>query len=129
MEWPFAIRASSGYGAHDIKVGGKTRNFDAHHYVCLLAHGQPPAGKPNALHTCNNRPCINPHHVFWGSHQANMDQMRRERRAVGGGRYRQRFFERERAAIVNSPLGLVKLSRKLETDPAYIARIRREERV
>ena len=32
----------------------------AHMIVCLLAHGEPPEGKPYALHMCGNTRCVNP---------------------------------------------------------------------
>jgi hypothetical protein len=47
----------------------------AHRVALLLSKGEPPAGKPHALHRCDNPPCCNPEHLEWGSAQDNMDQM------------------------------------------------------
>lgn len=67
--WPFSPGAA-GYG--NIRHNGA--NITANNYVCRLAHGEPPAEKPHALHSCRNGPkgCVNPSHLRWGSHSENM---------------------------------------------------------
>ena len=126
--WPFAVRASSGYGAHSTKVNGVTLNYDVHNYVCRKAHGEPPQEGDVATHSCDTKLCISKRHLRWRSQAANMAEMVERRRAIGGGRGRQRFHDRERAAIAASPLGLVAAGRVFGADPTHIAKIRREMR-
>ncbi len=57
---------------------GKT--FGWHRITCWLAHGEPSEGD-NALHSCDNRACINPDHLRWGSQKENVhDAIQRNRR-------------------------------------------------
>jgi hypothetical protein len=77
LVWPF-YRTPQGYG----KIGFGTRLFNVHRIVCRLAHGEPTASKPNALHSCGNGHlgCCNPRHLYWGTQKENMaDAMRHGR--------------------------------------------------
>jgi hypothetical protein len=42
-----------------------------HRRVCLETHGPAPADKPQAAHSCGNRPCCNKRHVRWASQSDN----------------------------------------------------------
>lgn len=59
-----------GYG--HFKDGRRAR--PAHVVSFEIANGPLPEGM-NGLHSCDNRPCVNPDHIFPGSHQDNMDDM------------------------------------------------------
>jgi hypothetical protein len=59
-------------------------NFDGHgaHRVSYwLAAGEEP-GTLHVLHRCDNRPCVRPSHLFLGTHQDNMADMRAKGRAA-----------------------------------------------
>ena len=48
----------------------------------VAANGEPPEDRPFVLHTCDNRPCVNPAHLYAGTHQQNMDdKVARDRQA------------------------------------------------
>lgn len=77
VEWPFA--KDRGYGS----VGKAGKNVLVTH-IALESAGlsRPPAPNNQALHSCDNPPCINPSHLRWGSHAENMaDKVSRQRQS------------------------------------------------
>jgi hypothetical protein len=62
----------------------KGRQYAAHRISLMLAVGPPPVGKPQALHHCDNPPCINPEHLYWGDVADNRQDASRRGRASGG---------------------------------------------
>lgn len=77
VEWPFQSD-SDGYGA--IKVGGGFKK--AHRVFFKMFCGEIPDGM-HVLHRCDNPKCVNPQHLFLGTHADNM----RDRKEKG--RYQQ----------------------------------------
>lgn len=77
--WPWVARAGTkGYGA--MNVDG--RNTRATHVSWYLHHGEWPNGLGLwVLHTCDNPACVNPAHLFLGTHNSNMRDMVRKGRA------------------------------------------------
>ena len=66
----------SGYGsfASHCAPDGSGRNSRAHRYAWELFVGPIPDGM-KVLHRCDQRSCVNPDHLFLGTHQDNMDDM------------------------------------------------------
>lgn len=78
-EWTGCLN-SMGYGR--TFFGGK--HVYAHRVMLEAAKG--PLNGLHALHACDNPKCVNPAHLFAGTHQDNMRDMVRKGRKRGGGR-------------------------------------------
>lgn len=73
-----------GYGR--IGAGGRHgKNLLAHRVAWELLHG-PLTASVHVLHRCDTPRCVNPSHLFLGSHQANMADRDRKRRQAAGER-------------------------------------------
>lgn len=69
---------SNGYG----KISYKKTHIGAHRASWIAFRGEIPKGM-FVLHSCDVRGCVNPDHLFLGSHKDNMEDMRNKGRAKG----------------------------------------------
>lgn len=69
-------KAKSGYGA--VTIFGKTK--PAHRVAYELAHGVALTSRQFVCHSCDNRACCNPAHLWVGSNQDNIEDMLRKGR-------------------------------------------------
>lgn len=81
-EWK-AYRNEDGYGKFTDYRSGPTKLYRAHRYSWRLAFGPIPDGLL-VLHKCDNPSCCNPKHLFLGTNQTNMDDMKRKGRSLVG---------------------------------------------
>ena len=81
-EWQ-ASRAKTGYGKFSM---GHSRHVPAHRVAYELVNGPIPVGL-HALHRCDNRPCVNPAHLFLGTNHDNIRDMVSKGRTNHGGEH------------------------------------------
>jgi len=84
-----AGKMPSGYG--HFKFNGKT--LKAHRIAWSLKHGEIPKGM-QILHKCDIPSCVNPDHLFLGTHTDNMrDKVRKGRQTKGRGHWSNKLTE------------------------------------
>lgn len=76
-EWK-GITWPNGYGAFDMHLFGIKSGL-THRLSWMFHHGKIPDGIC-VCHKCDNKKCVNPDHLFLGTHQDNMDDIRRKKR-------------------------------------------------
>lgn len=75
-EWT-ATRNHTGYGRAWVNLGLHV----AHRVSYQLSFGEIPK-ELEVCHFCDNPPCVNPSHLFLGTHKENMNDMKKKGRAV-----------------------------------------------
>ena len=104
------------------KRNGKSRPIYRHIY--RLYKGIPKKGMV-IRHTCDNRKCINPHHLIIGTHKDNvMDRVKRGRSAVGNKNGRAKLTARQALSVYRDKKSTrTELAKKYGVDSQVIRKI------
>ena len=122
---------TGGYGS--IRIAGRMKT--AHRLSWEIHNGPIPPGDhqgaTSVCHTCDEPSCVNPDHLFLGSHKQNMRDMARKKRGfrpIGELHPRSKLTEAEVLAIRKSP-GLHKdIAAVFNVSRTTVGRIKSDER-
>lgn len=98
-EWQGCLMPN-GYG--QIHHAGKTAY--AHRIAYELKYGPFPEGS-FVLHTCDNRSCVNPAHLFLGTFDDNMADMVSKKRQAHGGKNHHAKLSADQVRAIRSAVG------------------------
>lgn len=128
-EWQKSVNPQTGYGqimdCHDGKCVLRT----VHRLAYEIFNGKIPEGL-FVLHHCDNRRCFNPEHLFIGTQQDNMNDMKtkgRERKNPNKGEkhHQAKLTESEVIAIRQSKETYSELAKKYSVSISHICSIRK----
>lgn len=129
--WPWTGGLkSNGYGqiSDDPRNGEYVgRKRSAHRAAYEIAFGPIPGGL-HVLHCCDNRACVNPSHLFLGTHQDNMaDMIAKRRHAHGDSQPTRKLYQHQVRAIrwlaSHDPGPQVELAREFGVSASSITHI------
>jgi hypothetical protein len=111
--WQGSINRQTGYGSYAPPRSLRSVCYErqpvyAHRFAWTLTHGPIPAGQ-HVLHACDVPACVNPDHLFLGTHKVNMADAARKgrlhvprprRQAVSDEKVASIFLMREQGALL-----------------------------
>jgi hypothetical protein len=118
-EWTGHIMPN-GYG----QVSYKQKPHYAHRVAWELANG-PILDGLYVLHTCDNRKCVNPEHLFLGTFNDNMADMVSKQRQASGNRSGRRKLNSDQARAIRSEIGTqVEIGKRYGVTASIVSMIR-----
>lgn len=126
--WLWLGSVSSGYGRFSFKG----ESVLAHRVSWFLAHDFYPPKDKEICHSCDNPACVNPSHLWIGTHTDNMKDCKNKRRnslirPVGENHGNARLKDREVIEIRNSSEKGVVLARRYKVSTQLISKVRKNE--
>jgi hypothetical protein len=128
--WTGGTRANSKgvlYPRHHQDDG---KSVGAHRFSFFIVNGDIPSGK-YICHKCDTPLCVNPNHLFCGTHQDNMyDMVKKNRSYKGRGenkKGRSKLTNNQAEQIRKMEISNVKISKIFEVSQSTISRIKKME--
>lgn len=118
--WTGAMYAT-GYGS--IGIPGTLRSVKAHRLSWEMHFGPIPIGM-SVCHKCDTPACVNPAHLFLGTHADNMEDRQRKGRTAHGEQSCHKLSERDVIEIRNDPRGPTDVARDYGVSAPTICDIR-----
>ena len=119
-----AAKLKSGYGSFEFHQ----KTSRAHRVSWMLAHGNMPDGL-FVCHTCDVRACVNPAHLFLGTHSDNMkDKQRKQRAPHGEDQWQAKLTEADVIEMRRSHLSLSKIAAIFGIAVSNVSQIRSRKR-
>lgn len=116
-EWQGAM-SDTGYGS--VNIGGYSQG--AHRYAYKMFRGSIPDGL-RVCHTCDNRKCVNPDHLFLGTAKDNSIDMVRKGRNVAHEKLTAEQVATIRAAFATGSVTKTELGRRFGVSRSAIGHI------
>lgn len=128
IEWTACLNGR-GYG--QFRPSKQRKNITAHRYSWILANGPIPEGLC-VCHTCDNRICVNPEHLFLGTPAENSADMVEKGRGRGAKRSgtlnpRCKLTEIQVEAVRKSSASLRSIAQTFGISKSQVHRIRNGE--
>jgi len=123
----------AGYGtiiAGTARTGDKTEvSIYAHRASWEIANGRAIPSGMIICHTCDNPPCVNPDHLFLGTHADNIrDKTAKGRTPKGEYHHAAKLSDNDIRAIRESPLSQLELSSEYEISQSNVSLIKAGKR-
>jgi hypothetical protein len=109
-----------------LSIDGKRRNVRVHREVCIETYGPPPRGKPEAMHLCGVRTCVEPTHLQWGNRWENEQHKKIHGTVAKGERNGRAKLSLTQIASIKNSKGKVprkELATKFGVSPQQISKI------
>jgi hypothetical protein len=120
--WPWNGSTLKG-GRGTLSAGRRT--ITASRIAYSLHAGKAPGDGLFICHTCDNQNCVNPAHLYEGTHKDNVrDRTVRDRQPRAEQHPFAKLTEKDVAEIRASPLSELQIADKFGTDPSNVHRIR-----
>lgn len=120
-------RNSDGYGIFRVTTTRKSPKISAHRASWILHRGEL-MQSDNVLHECDTPCCVNPDHLFLGTHDDNMRDMKEKGRArapQGSAHVKSKLTEKLVAEIRVSAETATSWAKRLGVSTALVAMARR----